>query len=111
LQWRARYEVRKNLSRLAAAWRERVSPALETLKARALAQAEAELAALEQSLARTGADAPALRAALAEVEAVRAALEAAASGPAGPDPGGTAGGNRTRARMLAASGQAGSGPG
>ena len=72
-----RYEVMKNLSRLAAAWRDRVSRAIEELKRQAIVQAENELATLEQNLARTGSDESALRKAVAEVEALQKAVSSA----------------------------------
>ncbi|MDW7979472.1 MAG: dynamin family protein [Verrucomicrobiales bacterium] len=58
----AQFEVRKNFSRLAAAWRERVSHAIEDLKQQAIHNAETELATLEQMLSQTKSDAPQLRA-------------------------------------------------
>lgn len=66
----AQFEVRKNMSRLAAAWRERVSQAIEDLKQQAIRHAENELVALEQMLSRTTSEAPRLRAMQAELNAL-----------------------------------------
>lgn len=67
----ARYELRKNLSRLAAAWRDRVSRAIEELKRQAIEQAGNELTALEQTLRNATSDAPKLRRQIAEIESLR----------------------------------------
>jgi len=64
----AQFEVRKNMSRLAAAWRDRVSRAIEELKQQAIQHAENELVALEQMLSQRTSDAPKLRAIKAELE-------------------------------------------
>lgn len=71
---KARWEVDKNLSRLAADWRDRVAVAIRDLTRQAEQHALAELGALEQTLGRTGSDTPALRRMLAEVETYRAQL-------------------------------------
>lgn len=64
----AQFDVRKNMSRLAAAWRERVSQTIEELKQQAIRHAENELVALEQMLGQRTSDAPKLRATKAELE-------------------------------------------
>lgn len=66
----AQFEVRKNMSRLAAAWHDRVSQAIEELKQQAIRHAENELVALEQMLNQRTSDAPKLRATKAELEAL-----------------------------------------
>jgi GTP-binding protein EngB required for normal cell division len=65
---RARYEVQKNLSRLAADWRDRVSAAIGELNSQALKCAEDELTALEQTAAQTRSSAPELRQAIDDLE-------------------------------------------
>jgi len=55
---KARWEVEKNLSRLAAAWRDRVAAGINELTRQAEQQALDELAALEQTLAQTASKAP-----------------------------------------------------
>ena len=72
---RARYEVEKNLSRLAADWRNRVSVAIEELRAQAERYARDELATLEQMLAQTNTNELQLRAAIRELEAVQTQLK------------------------------------
>lgn len=74
---KARWELDKNLSRLAADWRDRVAVAIRDLTHQAERHALAELATLEHTLGRTGSDAPALRQALAEVQGLQAPLAAA----------------------------------
>jgi GTP-binding protein EngB required for normal cell division/dihydroneopterin aldolase len=74
---RARYEVEKNLSRLAAGWRNRISVAIEELRAQAERYARDELATLEQMLAQTNTNEPQLREAIRELEAVRTQLKTA----------------------------------
>jgi GTP-binding protein EngB required for normal cell division len=69
---KARWEVEKNLSRLAVDWRDRVAAAINELTRQAEQQALDELAALEQTLARTKSDEPRLRQAIAELEAAGA---------------------------------------
>lgn len=75
---KARWEVDKNLSRLASDWRDRVAAGIEELTRQAEQQALDELAALEQTLARTKSEQPRLREAIADLEAASALL-----GPAG----------------------------
>ena len=75
---KARWEVDKNLSRLAADWRDRVAAGINDLTRQAEQQALDELAALEQTLARTKSEEPRLREAIADLEAAGALL-----GPAG----------------------------
>lgn len=58
---RARWEVQKNLSRLAADWRDRVARLIEVLTRDAEKQALDELAALEASLTRQISNAPGLQ--------------------------------------------------
>jgi GTP-binding protein EngB required for normal cell division len=71
---KARWEVEKNLSRLAAAWRDRVAEAISELTQQAERYTLSELGAIEQSLGRTMSDAAALKRAIAEVEASHAQL-------------------------------------
>lgn len=66
----ARYEVMKYFSRLAAAWRDRVSRAIEDLKRQAIQQAENELATLEQTLAQRTSSAPRLREQIEALETI-----------------------------------------
>jgi hypothetical protein len=68
--------VEKNLSRLAVDWRDRVAAGINELTRQAEQQALDELAALEQTLARTKSDEPRLREAIGELEAAGAGLEA-----------------------------------
>ena len=75
LSRRARYEVEKNLSRLAADWRNRISVAIEELRAQAERYARDELATLEQMLAQTNTNELQLREAIRELEAVRTQLK------------------------------------
>ena len=75
LSRRARYEVEKNLSRLAADWRNRISVAIEELRAQTEQYARDELAALEQMLAQTNSNEPQLREAIRELEAARSQLK------------------------------------
>jgi len=65
---KARWEVEKNLSRLAAAWRDRVAVGIEELTRQAEQQALDELAALEQTLAQVASKAPELRKAMDDLE-------------------------------------------
>jgi GTP-binding protein EngB required for normal cell division len=74
---KTRWEVEKNLSRLAAAWRDRVAAGICELVQQAERQAAGELGALEQMLAQTQSDEPMLRRALKEAESVGEALRAA----------------------------------
>jgi len=70
---KARYEVEKNLSRLAADWRDRVGLAIEELRWQAEAVADKELAALEHMVAQNPSSVPRLREQMAELESLRAA--------------------------------------
>lgn len=69
LMRKARWEVEKNLSRLAADWGERVAAGIEQLSRDEEQQALSQLAALEQTLARTKSDEPLLREAIGDLEA------------------------------------------
>ena len=73
---KARWEVEKNLSRLAADWRDRGAAAINELTRQAEQQALDELAALEQTLARTKSDEPSLRETIRILEAASAELNA-----------------------------------
>jgi len=68
LQRKARWEVQKNLSRVAVDWRDRVAAGIKELTRQAEQQALDELAALEQTLSQTASKAPALKQALDELE-------------------------------------------
>lgn len=68
LMRKARYEVAKNLSRLAAGWRDRVSQLMETMAREAERQAAEELATLEQTLAQTTSSAHDLERAITALE-------------------------------------------
>lgn len=61
LRRKARWEVEKNLSRLAADWRERVDEVIGEMRLQTERAAQSELDALEQMLAQTASDAPRLR--------------------------------------------------
>lgn len=65
---KARYEVEKNLSRLAAGWRDRVVPIIQALTRDAEKQASDELSALAQTLAQTASQAPELKQAMDDLE-------------------------------------------
>lgn len=65
---KARYEVEKNLSRLAVDWRDRVGTAIEELRGQTEAAAQEELTAWERMLAQTASAAPTLRARITELE-------------------------------------------
>jgi len=65
---KARWEVEKNLSRLAADWRDRVAAGINELTHQAEKQALDELAALEQLAAHSASKAPELRKAISELE-------------------------------------------
>jgi uncharacterized protein involved in exopolysaccharide biosynthesis len=69
---KARYEVEKNLSRLAVAWRDRVGIAISQLRQQAEEAAGNELAALEQMVAQNAPSVPRLREQIAEMESLRA---------------------------------------
>lgn len=66
---KARYEVAKNISRLAAAWRDRIQAALTRLSREAEAAARAELNDLERLLAQTPSDLPRLKEQMRRLEA------------------------------------------
>jgi hypothetical protein len=68
LQRKARWEVEKNLSRVASDWRDRVAAGIKELTRQAEQQALDELAALEQTLAQTASKAPELKQAIDELE-------------------------------------------
>lgn len=72
---RGRYEVEKNLSRLAADWQNRIRVGIEELRSQAEQYALNELAALEEMLAYTKSDEPRLRGAIREFDNYRLALE------------------------------------
>ena len=65
---KARWEVEKNLSRLASNWRDRVAAGIRELTRQAEQAALDELAALEQMLAQTQSNAPRLRQIIADLE-------------------------------------------
>ena len=61
---KAQWEVEKNVSRLAAGWRDRVAAGINELTRQAEQQALDELGALEQTLAQTASKAPELKRAI-----------------------------------------------
>ena len=65
---KSRWEVQKNLSRLAADWRDRVAAGIHELTRQAEQQALDELATLEQMQAQTQSNAPRLRQIIADLE-------------------------------------------
>jgi len=65
---KSRWEVEKNLSRLASGWRDRVAAGINELTRQAEQQALDELAALEQTLAQTTSQAPELKKAIDDLE-------------------------------------------
>lgn len=67
---KARYEVEKNLSRLAADWNERVVVVIEELRQQTVQAAQNELKALTQMTEQTISNVPRLREQLAELEAM-----------------------------------------
>jgi GTP-binding protein EngB required for normal cell division len=71
---KSRWEVEKNLSRLASDWRDHVAAGIAELTRQAEQQALDELAALEQTLAQTKSDEPALRRTVADLVQIRASL-------------------------------------
>jgi hypothetical protein len=73
---RARYEVQKNLSRLAADWRNRVSAAISELNSQAIQCAEDELAALDQTVSQAPSTAPGLQQAIDDLECFQHKLRA-----------------------------------
>lgn len=72
----ARYEVEKNLSRLAADWRDRVTAGIKELRWQSEQYALNELTALEHMLLQTHSVLPRLQQMMAEVETLRAHLGA-----------------------------------
>ena len=70
LRRKTRWEVEKNLSRLAAAWQQRVSAGISELVRQAEESASAELAGLEQALRQTQSSEPRLRQLLADVSGI-----------------------------------------
>jgi hypothetical protein len=71
---KARYEVEKNISRLAADWRDRVAAGIKELARQAEQQAMDELAALEQMAVQTKSNEPRLCEAIANLEKAGARL-------------------------------------
>jgi hypothetical protein len=67
---KARYEVEKNLSRLAADWRGRVGVAIEDLRRQTESVALEELTALERMLENTPSSVPSLREEIAELQSL-----------------------------------------
>lgn len=67
---KARYEVEKNLSRLASAWRDRITIAIEDLHRQSESAALEELTALERMLEQTPSGVPKLREQIAGLEAL-----------------------------------------
>jgi GTP-binding protein EngB required for normal cell division len=65
---KSRWEVEKNLSRVASAWRDRVAKGISELTRQAEQQALDELAALEQMLAQTASKAPELKKSIDDLE-------------------------------------------
>jgi GTP-binding protein EngB required for normal cell division len=72
----ARWEVEKNLSRLAADWRDRVSVAIQELRVQAEQHAQNELKALEQMVEQTQSKAPQLKEGIDELERCQSWLRA-----------------------------------
>jgi hypothetical protein len=66
---KARYEVEKNLSRLAADWRDRVTVVIEELRRQTEQAAQSELDSLENLLNQTASTVPRLRDQIAALEA------------------------------------------
>ncbi len=67
---KARYEVEKNLSRLAADWNDRVGVVIGELRQQTEQAAQNELKALAQMVEETGSNTPRLRQQIAELEAM-----------------------------------------
>ena len=82
LQRKARWEVEKNISRLAAEWRDRVAAGINELTHQAEKQAMDELTALEQLAVNTFSKAPDLGEAIAELEQFQNRLRAGAEADA-----------------------------
>ena len=76
---RARYEVEKNLSRLAADWRARIRPAMEELNRQALEYAQSELEAIQRMASQQKSALPQLQETVAELEALRLDLRPSAA--------------------------------
>lgn len=74
LQRKARWEVEKNLSRLASDWRDRIAEGICELTRQAEQQALDELAALEQTLDQSASQAPELKRTMDELEQFRKQL-------------------------------------
>jgi len=72
---KARYEVEKNVSRLAADWRDRVAAGINELTHLAEQQALDELTALEQLATHSASKAPELKQAIGELEQFRDRLQ------------------------------------
>lgn len=70
-----RYEVRKNLSRLTAAWRDRVTRAMRLLQRQALDRIESELASLEAMSGQALADREQLTALVRQIDSYLAELD------------------------------------
>jgi hypothetical protein len=73
---KARYEVEKNLSRLAADWRDRVAAGINQLTHQAEKRALDELSALEELAAHSLSKAPELKKAMEDLEQFRKVLRA-----------------------------------
>jgi GTP-binding protein EngB required for normal cell division len=71
---KARYELEKNISRLASTWRERVAAEINVLVLAAEQQACDELSGLEHALKQSDSDEPRLSRIVAEIEAWRPVL-------------------------------------
>lgn len=67
---KARYEVEKNLSRLAAAWRDRVAVAIEDLRGQTEQAAQSELEALDRMVEQAPSSAARLRQQIADLESL-----------------------------------------
>ena len=72
---KTRWEVEKNLSRLAAAWQDRVAAGITALVGQAESHAALDLAGLEQMITQARSSEPRLRQLLAEVTAIRDTLQ------------------------------------
>ncbi|HVM47944.1 MAG TPA: dynamin family protein, partial [Candidatus Acidoferrum sp.] len=75
LRRKTRWEVEKNLSRLASAWQQRVSLSIGELVLQAETQAAAELAALEQMVVQAQASGPRLRESQSQVVGIQEQLQ------------------------------------
>lgn len=76
LERKARWEVEKNISRLAAAWRDRVAASIRALIRQAEQEAFDELCALEHTLAQASSQAPVLKKAIEDLDAFERQLRA-----------------------------------